>query len=135
VPVTLQATLSEVGTLDLVAVTPDGTDRFELELDMRGRSDIPPGDAVESEDAGVELGALASSLVGMNELPPSITEHSSGSSGTTSVGSPVATPIQTAEDAPGARLRARQGLGHLSRLLHPGVDEARHDASRPPSRC
>jgi molecular chaperone DnaK (HSP70) len=58
VPVTLQATLSEVGTLDLVAVTPDGTDRFELELDMRGRSDIPLGDAVESEDAGVELGAL-----------------------------------------------------------------------------
>ena len=39
VPVRLRARLSEVGTLDLVAVRTDGDDEYRLEFDLRGRAD------------------------------------------------------------------------------------------------
>jgi molecular chaperone DnaK (HSP70) len=59
VPVTLRATLTEVGTLDVVAAAQDGSATFKLEFDMRGRAD---GEAAELDDAdergGPELGGL-----------------------------------------------------------------------------
>lgn len=50
VPVTLRATLSEVGTLEVVAATQDASQEYKLEFDMRGRSDdnlAQAGDSIE----------------------------------------------------------------------------------------
>ena len=57
IPVKLQATLSEVGTLEVVAVTQDGSDKFQLEFDMRGRFDTGQGQG-EDDGAAIELGSL-----------------------------------------------------------------------------
>lgn len=56
IPVTLEATLTEVGTLEVVAVGQGKEkDRFQLEFDMRSQSDTDEG--VTEVDA-VEIGAL-----------------------------------------------------------------------------
>lgn len=55
IPVTLRATLSEVGTLEVVAAAQDGSAAFNLEFDMRGRVD--GGEMAEFDD-GVEMSSL-----------------------------------------------------------------------------
>jgi molecular chaperone DnaK (HSP70) len=45
VPVTLKATLSEVGTLEVVAQAKDGDQRYQLEFDMRAREGAGPAEA------------------------------------------------------------------------------------------
>jgi hypothetical protein len=53
VPVTLRATLSEVGTLEVAAVSDDGRESYRLELDMRSRGD---DEAMAEYDDGLPLG-------------------------------------------------------------------------------